>query len=326
MKKFFIKSAVFVAIVLVLNNLFNLGLVTFFKNKIYYPERSTWIKHLKEKPTIILMGSSTVKYGLSPNKIVQVGRIPKGTIVNVAEDAGTPMVNYYIYNFIENHIDSHSTVIYGLDPFVFSRRYYANDHLMPITWNPLERFYFTFFEAEKNSIYTALFGGNMNTAIRDIFSKWEHNSIPEDFGAMGIPVEELLNRPHRVLSEMIHYEIYKISDTYIARLANIKSRIEAKGGEFIFYLPPVPKVTYEDYRNKCNKYDAALIAQLNSHLGPVKVIGSLHFLSTETGEQYFSDEVHVNMKGQEIMSTYLAEQLMKIDSLNKKSLMPLSDY
>ena len=313
MKKFISRTMFFFVLLFFLGNIINIGSLVLFKEALFYPHYSLWIKSLENTPKLILMGSSTIRYGLSPKNICDHSTYSDGEVVNAAFDAATPIQNYYLYKEIETRLDPVATVIYGVDPWVFSKRYYRYDTRLQVYWNLPQRFYayskgFIFFDS-------VLWGKNpISSIVKLVYNSYKkhlisgHMSIPKDFGAVQLKQNpKNFNDP---VATWFDYEIFEFSDLQFKYLAKMQQEIQKTDKTFILLFPPKASGWRKDYRTQCQEIEGAFLEKLHHYLPESIIAGRVDDIPADVETDLFNDGIHLNAKGQEYYSHLFAKQYL----------------
>ena len=298
---------------------------------LYYADYGyTWIRHLPYPPKILLMGSSTVQYNLHPGVIAQNSPYRMGEIINLGWNARTPLQSYYLFKTMEKDLKSVQKVYYGIDPWVFSRKYYEHDALMPVDWNLRERL---FFIKDKEKFDKALLGGVLwpvlsrvaKNCFKMVRDKGEDPGwTPGDLGANSLT--QKTKNFNMTAEEWFYHDVFDFSDLQFAYLKKLKEECERKGIQFILLIPPKTKQWRTDYAEKNKAMDDIFVRKLNDYLGESYLTGSFAAIPEELEEQLFSDGIHLTSEGQVYFSRQFAFFLRMADRLPKAHLSNLYSY
>ena len=325
MAKFILKTSFLTISTLLFINLIFYTSITVVPETNYHDINYTWLAKLSKSPKLLLMGSSTMVYALSPSVISEQSNFEKDEIVNLAMNACTPIQSYFIYKNFESYFDSVKIVVYGFDPWIFSNKYYIFDSRVQILWNMKERWY-----AFRNfNPRCAILGGEMFTiskSIRNLLFKPAYTSmdVPEDNGAKVLKrIPKNFSQP---VSEWFIYDYFSMSDLQIKYIARLKRAVEQSGAQFVLFLPPKKTEWLDDYRHTCSHIDEDLISRCNAHLGDSNIIGSFNSIPEPLQSKFLNDGVHLNENGQNYVSKQFANILQEIKSLTKEPLYSTYEY
>ncbi len=329
MKKFILKSLFFVFSSLLLINLAGFLILQFSKPMLYANDRFVWINKLKKKPDTVILGTSTLRYGLNPKIVAKKLKKPVGSVVNVTYDAYSSVNLYYAYKSVEDNIDPHAKVFYGLDPWVFSEKYYKQDKFMPMEWGVTERFQYLKDAKKISDRFAKSVFGLDSQRVKDVFKKFNAKiirgrRIPRDYGA-----KVLKRKPKNFktnLEDVFSYDYYGFSSAYFKYLKKIKDEVEKKGGEFILVIPPKQSRWVKAYKQKCKRIDNDFVTLIDRYLGDVKVIGSYYLIPSNLEKKMFNDAIHLNKFGMKYFSESFAEDINKVDRLKPEKMRHTFDY
>jgi len=301
-----IKKVVILAVGVFLSiNLLNSFFFHFLIKNVYSDGSYNWVD--KVSPRILIMGSSSVLYGLSPGVITQELNLPEGSVVVLAKNGRTPASNYFLYKSIEKDLDKAEAIFYGLDPHFFSRHYFETDNLFPADWSLTERC--KIIREDKDAKLLAFFGGDLKTNAEAFFDNMGHRDapVPPDFGAKVIK-RKMTRQPFKV-QEPFAYGKFDISVEYISYLKMLKESAEKSGKKFILYLAPASYSWTSAYKDSCAYFDKEFYTAMNKYLGPVALAGGFSQIPVEHEDSCFSDIHHLNESGQKELSIKFAHEL-----------------
>lgn len=276
-----------------------------------YSYNYSWIKKLEAPPRILLMGSSTVRYGLSPTIISDELNIPKSGVVNLAHNARTPIQSYYLLKTNDYPcLDSLDAVFYGIDSWVFSKKYYKHDvRLM--------------FDLDLDELVVSLYRGYFNIhsilgidylkllVIGGNTKPYSLKAVPADYGA-----SKLTKRPINFqgsIEEWYDYENFSFSQLQFYYLRKIKDHFEERGIKFILLNLPRSSAWHREYVRDCQGLDHAYNALMDEYLGEFKSIGSTTDIPCEIESELFNDGVHLNEKGQVYYSKLFCTMIQNLN-------------
>jgi hypothetical protein len=292
----------------------------------YDRHRASWLESPKIQTKVVLIGSSTVRYGLSPEIVAETSEYEQSEIVNISGDAYTPMINSHIWKEHADALSNARLVLYGMDPWIFYQHYYRNKDFMRLHWTYRQRI-----EHVRGSYSSAnpdigLLTGMYSRRVlkRIVEDQW----WPRAFMLRGRDNgSSILRRPPRVTTRANTRAFFgdtsrfPLSSIYLERLAEIKERVEAQGGIFVLVFPPKTRAWVESYQNTCAELDRELADAIRSRLGPVRTVGSYRLFSDETS--YFVDHVHLRESGRRAFSEFVGRSLAKIPEQRPRELTSL---
>lgn len=301
--------------------------------KYYFNRHDSWVERLQTPPQIVLLGSSTVLFGVSPTIVQQQLGLPEGSVVDLGFEARSPIVANCVWDREIQTLSKAKIVIYGLDPWIFSDVYYGSDEFASLHYSLWQAIYRAVHPTDLKHLNLAAFGGpSFLTVLHGVMTYHARVEqpippIPPDYGAKilrGRPYN--YNKAARIREYFGSYPTYSISDLYIERFAELKKSVEASGATFILLLPPKRHKWLVSYRNDCKDIDSDLIGKLNRSLGPTRIFGSFDLIPTDMQAQYFQDDFHLGETGQRFFSQWIAQNLKDILSQRPENIRPLSTY
>ena len=325
MAKFILKTSFLIISTLLFINLIFYVSLTVLPETNYQDANYTWLAKLSKSPKLLLMGSSTMVYALSPGVISEQSNLEKDEIVNLAMNARTPIQSYFLYKNFESYFDSVKIVVYGFDPWIFSKKYYTFDLRVQVLWNLKERWY----AFRKFNPRCAILGGEMYTIIKSVhnlFFKPAYTllDIPEDNVAKVL--KQIPKNFSQPVSEWFIYDYFSMSDLQIKYIAKLQQAVEQSGAQFVLFLPPKKTEWLDDYRSTCSHIDEDLISRCNVHLGDSNIIGSFNSMPEPLQSKFLNDGVHLNENGQNYVSKQFANILQKMKSIKKEPLRASYEY
>ena len=304
-----------------------------YEAKYYFNRRESWVERLQTPPEIVFMGSSTVLYGVSPSVVQQQLHLPEGSVVNLALDARAPIGSNAVWNQESRILSKAKVVVYGLDPWVLSEVYYKLDDFTAIDYSLWQSLYQAAHPPGLRHLNIAAFGGPAFLAALHGIETYQARvnapipPIPEDYGAkilQGHPLN--YSRAARIREYFGPYPVYRISDLYLERFAELKRHVEAAGATFILLLPPKRPKWSESYRRDCADIDSEVVAKLNRYLGPTRIFGSFDLLPPSLENEYFQDDFHLGQAGQRFFSEWIANHLGEALAEKPAPIRALSSY
>ncbi len=266
-----------------------------------YYEDSTyaWVNHLSVKPEIVILGSSTARYNLSPGEMTARLGLKGGAIVNLGANQCGSAEMYHFWNTIKPAQDSVKIVLMTVDPWIGYQSYDRIEGFPTLYWSPWQRIYTAFDDRYRKYVLAGSF-------VLDVFNQSApqlfHDpifslEIPEDYGG------EVIQRHYKNFSEHTREyfgqtSVYPISEFYLSHLVALKRSVEADGAIFMLVLPPKQSAWLRGYKTSCRSIDSDYVSHLNSLLGPTRVIGSFGlFASPGDDTLLFMDHDHLSREG-----------------------------
>jgi len=150
-----------------------------------------WIDSHESDVNTIIVGSSTLKYGLSCSQLEEQGM---GNTISLAQDARTPITSWALLSSIE--LDNIKRIIIGLDPWVYQKYYFRHlDAFHTLELNPFETLKYAafidpkvFFRRLKGWLDCQLDTPTLQNTHKQPIIPHDHGSValnryPENFGA-----------------------------------------------------------------------------------------------------------------------------------------------
>jgi hypothetical protein len=211
-------------------------------------------------------------------------------------------------------------VLYGIEPWVMSEKYYQYDDFESLHWSILQRAYATLrpiaFPNDRNErLIKKNHFLNIDGVVTRIISNLGKHPLandepPEDFGGVSKVGNLADGAPSEEVCRQFTTSLFKISQFYFKRLAELRSLAEHAGVRFAIILPPLSKLFRADYERNCSStIDAQLTEAINKYLGPVAIIGSFKLFENSADSMYFSDWAHLNTVGRKRFSLFIADRI-----------------
>jgi|GEM_PF-1064420 len=332
MKKFILDIIKFISIFLLLTILFIItieGYISIFKNnifseknleKIYYSviENYNWLDNINSDHKILLIGSSSVKYGLSCSELNKLSN-NKISFINLSMNARGPIEAYFL---LKNINLEHVTNIYlGLDPWIYTKKYYRyRNSYMYLDFNFLQSVLY-FFEHDKSTFikrYKALL-----TYIKP-FTKQDINrkifiQIPDDFGSEVLDKEpKNFGKPgKRVdLFQIKEYGWSKLQFEYFKKIAIF---CKSKNISFSVFLPPKRSDYSQSYKKNYRTNNDEYINNILNKNIIMPIFGKYDQLDNLGDYDLFADSVHLNKHGQEVYSEIFYNMINKKNEMFNKN-------
>jgi hypothetical protein len=260
-----------------------------------------YAKWVKEKPKVLIMGSSHARSQISPQEIAKHSKKYRyEEIYNIGADAACPFAMYTTYKKNEAQFDKLELVYYTLDPHLLGEKYYLYTKYEKIFLSLKQWRYFT--KHHKN--YLKLHHQESNKYFfpsiiffhalefrRPIFSGRNNGFNP-------LQHKEFQPFSKDKVAKYIYepLDVFPVSEFSLYYLCQLKKEIEQKGAKFIFLLTPTYSWAHF-YKQEADSYDQKLIAQLEKKSSKGIVLGSLF------GEDFgllfkdYQDDTHLSETG-----------------------------
>ena len=279
-----------------------------------------WIKSLKSDSIIVLAGSSSVKYGLSC-KILNEVSSDNYKYVNIAMDARDPIQTYFIIKNLD--LKKVSSVYLGLDPWIFTKRYYMNrNSYLYLDFNFIEFLNFTN-EHDKSSFLKRYKG-----FFKYLFSSKQHytynenSNPPTDFGS--VVLEGKAKNFNEPINDWFQLDKYGWSDLQFEYLQKISELCKEKNINFAAFIPPKRSDFSIVYKDKCNLIHDEYLKKL-ANVGFISpILGVFDQLDKKGDKDNFIEAYHLNKKGQVLYSRIFYElSNMQMSFFSENSALPM---
>jgi hypothetical protein len=300
MKQFILRFSIFLVIPIILFGPIEFAIYKFKKDifseknleNIFCQEANTynWIEKIKSDSLIILSGSSSVRYGLSCNKL---NNLSPNNYVNIAMDAGDPIRTYFILKKL--NLKNVSNVYFGLDPWVYSKRYYRHrNKLMYLDFSFLEILKFSQ-EHDKSALikrYKSFIG--FITPFNFVNSESKNYSIPKDFGSVAL--EREASNFNDSPSDWFQIEKYGWSEIQFEYLQKISELCYSRKWNFSVFVPPKRFDYIKAYKKECKIIHKEYLERIDNTGFNSPIFGKFSEIDDFNA---FSEAYHLNRKGQE---------------------------
>jgi hypothetical protein len=300
MKQFISRLSIFLVIPLILFGSIELAIYKLKKNifseknleNIFYEDgnKYNWIEKIRSDSLNILSGSSSVRYGLSCNKL---NNLSSNNYVNTAMDAGDPIRTYFILKSL--NLKNVSNVYFGLDPWVYSKRYYKHrDKFMYLDFSFLEILKFSQ-EHDKSAMlkrYKSFIG--FITPYKFVNSESKKFSIPKDFGSVAL--EREASNFNDSPSDWFQIEKYGWSEIQFEYLQKISELCYSRNWNFSVFVPPKRLDYLKVYRKECKSIHKEYLEHIDNTGFNSPIFGKFSEIDDFNA---FNDAVHLNKIGQE---------------------------
>lgn len=260
-----------------------------------------WMTTIKHPAKVLLLGSSTVKYGLSCIKLNELSH-DSLSFINLAANARDPIESYFILKQLD--LTGVKAIYMGLDPWIYSKAYYKSRN--------------RYLYLDMDFITAARYGikmdpktlpGRYKGFIASLFpsgpaKKNTNQPIPAGFGS-GVLDREPIN-----FNDSVHNKFklkqYGWSNLQFEYLQKIAAFCDSRHITFAAFYPPKRSDFIADYKNNCRDIHTAFMDKLKEYGFHSPIIGSFEQLQPG-GDSLFVDAYHLSAKGQEVYSKVFFE-------------------
>jgi hypothetical protein len=267
-------------------------LVDLFSDKI---AAYAWVPKVKSEQKVLLLGSSTVLYGLNCDTLNHLAA-DSIAFINLGGDARDPVETYFILKGID--LRNVKEMYFGIDPWIFARSYYTER----------ESYFYLDLDTKQGLRFVSrdprLFPKRYKAFISSLVPRSSRlvqsdSSIPPGFGTA------VLNRPPVNFSNPVHerfqLEKYGWSDLQFEYLQKIWQLCKERKINFHLFHTPKRRDFIDDYEKKGAHIQASFQQKLVAAGFTEPVLGSIDQLE-EYQDSIFADAYHLNKSGQSIFS------------------------
>jgi hypothetical protein len=269
-----------------------------------------WIKKVKPNKKILLLGSSSVRYGLSCSKLNELSNDTL-SFINLGMDARDPVEMYFLLKQID--LTDVKSVYLGLDPWIFTKRYYK--HINPYLY--LDMNFFTAYKywiEHDRSIFLKRYKSFLKYLFPSENSYHEINQeVPIDYGSI-----KLTNKPKNFnspINEFFQIDKYGWSELQFLYLTKIVSLCKTRNIYFSAFIPPKRSDYSDTYKSKCSLIHKEYVNNLVNANFSAPIFGKFNQLDTIGDYDFFQEAYHLNSHGQEVYSVLFYDMI-----LNKKEI------
>lgn len=262
-----------------------------------------WVPRIRHPKKILLLGSSSVKYGLSCTKLQQLSA-DSLCFLNLAADARDPIETY----FILKHLDLRDVqaVYMGIDPWIYTRAYYRNrDPYLYLDLSPVKALRYSrqldpqVFSRRYTALWKSLWGWHKKMPADTM--------VPPGRGSASLRREPLnFNEP---VSGKFKLERFGWSRLQFMYLRKITELCRKKGIRFQAFYPPKREDFILDYRAHAGQIHASFLENWKAAGTGSSIAGDFSDLP-DPDHSLYADAYHLNAKGQEQYSIYFFRHIL----------------
>ncbi len=250
----------------------------------------------------IILGSSTLRYGLSSNGISDPGK----QWINFSYDARDPVVMYLLLKSYYPVLKP-ASVIVGLDPWIYTRRYYIyRSKMMYLDLNGMDLLRFLHADAngliKKAQLMVELACGKFNK-VPAINNKVP---IPPDFGSYKLN-QSALNFDAN--EDWFETGWTGWSDIQFSYLTKIDQFCKEHGINVVYVFPPKRADYILAAKTRFKEENEQWWIKMNEAIPEARVLGSFDDLKGCDQGSVFAEAYHLNASGQEKYSAFIKEHL-----------------
>ena len=265
----------------------------------YYKEDAksyAWVDKLSNDSLNIISGSSSVRYGLSCNKLSKLN--PDNSLyINLATDARDPIQTYFILK--NSNLNNVKSIYFGLDPWIYTKSYYKfrNVYLyLDFTFTECLKYY----KEHDKSVFTKRY----NSFCKYLFNRPQlplttNKKTPTDYGSIAL---NNLTFNEISLSDWFQTKKYGWSSLQFKYLKKIEALCQEENIKFSLFIPPKHS-SYTEYYKTNHILDHKVYNQKIEEAGlKASIFSSFDILEQNDESGLFSEAVHLNKTGQNIFS------------------------
>lgn len=260
----------------------------------------------------IILGSSSMRYGLSANGISDSGK----QWLNFAYDARDPVVMYLLLKNYYSALQP-KQVIVGLDPWIYTKNYYA--YRNKIMYLDLNR-----------SILCRFLKKDVNAGIkklqifaRDVLGRYKGRPvvrktnlvIPDDFGSAILNLKAV---NFEAEADWFNLRGTGWSDVQFDYLAKLDKFCKSNHINVVYVFPPKRNDFIAAANGKFKTENQEWWERINATIPGAKVLGSYDVLKNEDQQEVFAEAYHLNGEGQKEYSAYIKRHLADAEIISLK--------
>ncbi len=309
MKKFVVSTLLFVLVPLVMSHFFlKLYMSANGENIDLYDFNYSWIEKLEHPPKVLLLGSSTIKYGLNSTILAEELGYEVGQVINLAENGRTAIQTAQLLkDSPEQTFDSVSVVVIGIDSWTYSQKYYEHNTLLMYDLNPIQSLLLRN-GSEKEITFNEMIGVPLYKRILGSYKVSNTElEVPEFYGSGRL--EKKPKNFDESVRNWYQSDVYSFSDIQFHHLKRILDFFKRKGIKVILLDTPKRSDWREDLEKNCAEVQREFDTRLKQIIG-----GQVHVIHTtsvrkEDESLFFNDGIHLNTIGQDWYSVEFAKVL-----------------
>jgi hypothetical protein len=262
-----------------------------------------WVS--KTRNRVVLIGSSTVKAGLNAN-LISMGLFDDTlSVVNMGNMPTNSLKQYYEIEKNLDHFPDSCIFIIGIDPWVFSEKYYKYEPVMLPLWSLKQSLFMLF----KEQFVWGCIGAQTDQLIMlKIRKPVINDQVPYNMGSVVFEAPDV--NASTKFDEWVSYPDFGISSLYFGYFTKTISLINRKHARVILYYPP----RRSDYLAGFNSL--SYMVQFNKLIEQVVKENKLSIIDLGTilsdADNYWKDPVHLSKEGIDTVSSLFTEEVRKI--------------
>ncbi len=289
--KCLIKYGVIITVLLAINNAIN-----YYHNVWEYnitsktKYRYEWLKKLKHKPRVVFIGSSTTLSGFSIQALTIMLGLQEGEIVNLATIPNNPEICYDIVSLNASSFCKNAIIVYGVDPWIISEKYYQYFNISSIRMTMRQRYdIIAESRGDIGKIIDILNGGNVKDTIFQRYLGNRNAEIPTEFGE--VRFREYDARASLPIEYWFDYPDFPMSAKYLKSIRKLDEFSESQRLRFVVYYPSYTTTFIDNYRS------LAVSQIIGSEISQQLRAARIDTLMVSFPDDSYYDIIHVNERG-----------------------------
>lgn len=246
-----------------------------------------WVNSVKDPKKVFLLGSSSIKYGLSCRELNRLGA-DSLSFINLAADARDPIETYFILKQLD--LSAVKAMYMGIDPWIYTRNYYRNRHQHLLLDLPFAKA-LRYSKDYDLRLFAKRYKGLFHFPDPDHPATTLQTKIPADFGSVALTKKPInFNDP---VSKKFRLKAYGWSELQFIYLKKIDSLCTSRGISFTAFYPPRRSDYFIDFEKNGREIQSSFLEQLkksgfNQRIQPPEILS----------DELFADAYHLNSEGQ----------------------------
>ena len=265
-----------------------------------------WVKKVEHPNKVLLLGSSSVRYGLSCT-ILDSLSADSLCFLNLAMDSRDPIATYFLLKRMD--LKNVKSVYFGIDPWIYTKRYYRyRTHLLYADFNTLQAI--RYFKDQDKSVFKTRYSNFIEHFKESIEYKCKdtNQEIPIDFGS--VKLERKAKNFDVPINQWFQIEEYGWSTLQFEYLQKLVSLCKKNNISFTAFIPPKRSDFCKAYKDHCSETHKSFIQNLKEAHFDSPIIGSFNQLTPLGDTVLFIEAYHLNELGQRLYSAEFYKMIM----------------
>ncbi len=276
-----------------------------------YDFNYSWLEKLPHSPKVLLLGSSTIKYGLNANIVSEDLGYEEGQVINLAKNSRTAIQTYQLLQDLpQGFFDSVSLVVMGIDSWTYSQKYYEHNTVLMYDLNPFQSLYLRN-TSEKEITFNELIGVPLYKRILCDTEAFDRElDIPEFYGSGRL--EKKPKNFDESVNEWFIHNIFSFSEIQFKHLKEILNFFKKRRVKVILVNTPKRSDWRNDFKGNCEEVQNDFIDRLNEVIGSTRYLIHTDMVSKDSEALFFNDGIHFNTIGQDWYSREFVKGMAEI--------------